>query len=227
MIKTRPCLVMSSTEPRRHRGGRAFTLLEILLAIALLGTLLVSLNMFVFSMAEVWGRGRDERLFAQHARAVTVHVEDLLRSAALGPEGGGLEVKEVRLERGGEAVELAFTLAQGSRLISWPDSALPDVEMSLGVSDGEGLRLHWQSRLEINRDTDGPRSMIITPFVVSLAWDYYDESFRRWETLDQPKREVDGSYPLPRRLRLRFAHGNLQLERVLRVPAASEGATRL
>lgn len=210
-----------------RRRRRAFTLLEILLALALLGTLLVALNMFVFSMAELWGRGRDERLFAQHARAVTVHVEELLRNAALGPDGGGLEIKEVRLERGGDAVELAFTLAQGSRLIGWPDNALPDVEMSLGVSEGEGLRLHWQSRLEINRDTEAPRSVIITPFVASLGWDYYDQNFRRWETLEQPKREVDGTYPPPRRLRLRFSHGNLRLERVLRVPAATEGATRL
>ena len=225
MRPPRPHPVSSHPGPLRRRG--AFTLLEILLALALLGTLLVALNIFVFSMAELWGRGRDERLFAQHARAVTVHVEDLLRNAALGPEGGGLEIKEVRLERGGEATELAFTLAQGSRLISWPDTALPDVEMSLGVAEGEGLRLHWQSLLEINRETEAPRSVIITPFVVSLGWDYYDETFRRWETLDQPKREVDGSYPLPRRLRLRFAHGNLQLERVLRVPAAGEGATRL
>jgi prepilin-type N-terminal cleavage/methylation domain-containing protein len=213
-----------------HRAAaapRAFTLLEVLLALSLLGTLLVALNIFVFSMAEVWGRGRDERLFAQHARAVTLHVEDLLRSAALGPGGGGLEIKEVRQERGGEAPELSFTLAEGSRLISWPESALPDVEMSLGVAEGEGLRLHWRSLLEINRDTDAPRSLIITPFVTSLAWDYYDPNFRRWETLDQPKRELDGTYPAPRRLRLRFAHGNLQLERVLRVPTATEGATRL
>ena len=88
--------------PRRGGGGqtsaRAFTLLEVLLAIALLGSLLVALNMFIFSMAEVWGKGREERLFAQHARAVSVHIEDLLRRAALSPEGGGLEVKEVKQE---------------------------------------------------------------------------------------------------------------------------------
>jgi len=216
-----------SRPARRRARSRGFTLLEVLLAIALLGSLLVALNMFVFSMAEVWGKGREERLFAQHARAVAVHVEDLLRRAALSPEGGGLEVKEVKLENGGEAPELAFTLAEGSRLIAWPETPLPDVEMSIGVAEREGLRLHWQSLLELNRDTESPRAVIVSPFVVSMAWDYYDENFRRWETLDSPKREVDGSYPLPRRIRLRFAHGKLSLERVLRVPAAREGATRL
>jgi prepilin-type N-terminal cleavage/methylation domain-containing protein len=204
---------------------RAFTLLEVLLALSLLGGLLVSLNSFVFSMAEVWGEGREERLFTQHARAVSLHVEDLMRSAARGPGGGGLAIKEVKLETGGEAPELAFTLAEGDRLLTWPETPLPDVEMSLGLDEREGLILHWQSVLETRRDMEGPRTVKLSPFVVSLAWDYYDESFRRWETLDQPKQEVDGTYVLPKRLRIRFAHGKLKAERVLRVPAATEGAT--
>lgn len=221
------CIECLDTRFRRAPRAPAFTLLEVLLAIALLGSLLVALNVFVFSMAEVWGKGRDERLFAQHARAVAVHVEELLRRAALSPEGSGLEIKEVKLETGGDAPELAFTLAEGSRLIAWPDRPLPDVEMSIGIAEREGLRLHWQSRLEMNRENEAPHSVIVSPFVVSIGWDYYDENFRRWETLETPKREVDGTYPLPRRMRLRFSNGKLSLERVLRVPAAREGATRL
>lgn len=215
---------LRGAEPRAV--ARAFTLLEVLLAIALLGSLLVALNVFVFSMAEIWGAGRDERLFAQHARAVSRHVEDLLQAAARGPAGGGVEVKEVRLESGGEAPRITFTLAEGDRLLVWPEQALPDVEMALGVVEGEGLRLQGRSRLELDPDTAVPRGSLVSPFVTSIGWDYYDESFRRWETLDAPKSEMDGSYPLPRRLRLRFAHGDLKLERVLRVPGPVEGATR-
>jgi prepilin-type N-terminal cleavage/methylation domain-containing protein len=221
----RPSFALSRAQLRR--ACRAFTLLEVLLALALLGSLLVALNIFVFSMAEVWGKGREERLFTQHARAVAVHVEEMLRAAALGPEGGGLEMKEVKLETGGEAPQLAFTLAEGSRLLPWPESPLPDVEMSIGVDERAGLRLHWQSLLEMNRDTETPRSVVVSPFVASIGWDYYDENFRRWETLETPKREPDGSYVMPRRIRLRFVNGKLSLERVLRVPVAKEGATRL
>jgi prepilin-type N-terminal cleavage/methylation domain-containing protein len=211
----------------RASARRAFTLLEVLLALSLLGSLLVALNVFIFSMAEVWGQGRDERLFAQHSRAVAVHVEELLRSAAVGPAGGGLSIKEVKQENGGEAPELAFTLAEGSRLLSWPSSPAPDVEMSLAVDarDGKGLILHWQSVLETRRAQEPPRVTVVSPFVVSAGWDYYDENFRRWETLEEPKREPDGTYVLPRRLRLRFAHGKMKLERVLRVPVRGEGAT--
>ncbi|MBC8010537.1 MAG: prepilin-type N-terminal cleavage/methylation domain-containing protein [Burkholderiales bacterium] len=212
----------------RSRGfRRGFTLLELLLALALLGSLLVALNVFVFSMAEVWGKGRDERLFSQHARAVTTHLEELLRSAALGPGGGGLEIKEVRQENGGEQPEIAFTLAEGSRLLAWPEQALPDVEISVAVDtrDKKGLILHWQSVLETRRESEAPRTTVVSPFVESLGWDYYDESFKRWETLDEPKREPDGTYLVPQRLRVRFVLGQFKAERVVRVPVRGEGAT--
>ncbi|TAG32544.1 MAG: prepilin-type N-terminal cleavage/methylation domain-containing protein [Verrucomicrobia bacterium] len=228
-LSTARSAAVSPTLARSHRGrlALAFTLIEVLVAMAMMGALLIALNVFVFSMAEVWTDSRDERLFGQHARAVSLHVEDLLRSAAVGPAGRGLSIKEVRQESGGEAPELAFTLAEGSRLINWPGAPAPDVEMSLAVDrrQGGGLVLHSQSLLEIRRADEPPRATVVSPFVVSTAWDYYDESFRRWETVDEPKRDPEGTYVLPQRLRLRFAHGELTQERIIRVPSRAEGAT--
>jgi prepilin-type N-terminal cleavage/methylation domain-containing protein len=206
--------------------SKGFTLLEVLLALALLGSLLVALNVFVFSMAEAWGRGRDERLFAQHARAVTNHVEDLLEAASLGAVGDAPTVKEIRQENGGDAPKLTFTLPEGSRLLTWPEAPLPDVELSLSVDEGKGLIIGWQSRLEIRRDREAPRATVISPFVTSIGWEYYDASFKRWELLDEPKRENAGTYLVPQRMRLRFSHGKMNLERVLIVPVRGEGATR-
>jgi len=206
--------------------AKGFTLLEVLLALALLGSLLVALNVFVFSMAEAWGRGRDERLFAQHARAVTNHVESLLEAASLGAAGDAPTVKEIRQETGGDAPKLTFTLPEGSRLLTWPEAPLPDVELSLSVDEGTGLIIGWQSRLEILRDREAPRTTVISPFVTSIGWEYYDASFKRWELLDEPKRENAGTYLVPQRMRLRFSHGKMNLERVLIVPVRGEGATR-
>lgn len=208
---------------RRRRG---FTLLEVLLALALLGSLLVALNVFVFSMADAWGRGRDERLFAQHARAVANHVENLLDAAANETGDDAPAVREVRQEGGGEAPRLVFTLPEGSRLLNWPDKPLPDVELSLAVGSRGGLELGWQSRLEVNRDQETPRSTVLSPFVTSLGWEYYDADFKRWELADEPKREPSGAYVLPQRLRIRFAHGKLSQERTIIIPSAIEGATR-
>ena len=50
---------------------RGFTLIEVVLAMALVALILVGLNLFVFSMGELWGKNTDVRLFDQHVRAVT------------------------------------------------------------------------------------------------------------------------------------------------------------
>jgi prepilin-type N-terminal cleavage/methylation domain-containing protein len=213
-------------QPFRAARAKAFTLLEVLLSLALLGSLLVALNVFVFSMAESWGRGRDERLFAQHARAVTTHIETLLESAALGTTEDGLAVREVKQDNGGDEPRLVFTLAEGSRLLAWPEAPLPDVELSLGVGRRGGLELGWQSRLEINRDQEAPRITVLSPFVTSIGWEYYDSNFKRWELVEEPKHQPDGTFLVPQRLRLRFVHGKQSLERILQVPVAAEGATR-
>ena len=78
-------------ESRPHRGRlhrqSAFTLLEMLLALALVALLLVAMNTFIFSMAELWGQRTDLRLFDQHVRAVTRFLNNELRASALPPAG--------------------------------------------------------------------------------------------------------------------------------------------
>jgi prepilin-type N-terminal cleavage/methylation domain-containing protein len=73
----------------RSRAARGFSLLELLLSLALISMLLLALNTFVFSMGEIWGRNTDQRLFDQHVRAVTRYVDGLLRSAVIVPYKSG------------------------------------------------------------------------------------------------------------------------------------------
>ena len=63
--------------------GAGFTLLELLLSLALIGMLLVAMNQFIFSMGELWGRGADVRLFDRHVRAVTRFMDKTLHSTVL------------------------------------------------------------------------------------------------------------------------------------------------
>ena len=72
----------------KARSRRAFTLLELLLALALVGLLLVAMNTMIFSMGELWGRGTEPRLLDQHVRAVTRFLENELRASALPPAAG-------------------------------------------------------------------------------------------------------------------------------------------
>lgn len=207
-----------------RRSDRAFTLLEVLLSLALLAALLVALNVFVFSMAEVWGLNRDERLFQQHARAVTRHVTAMLEEA-MSSAGGGLEVKEVSQAVGLDQPRLVFVMAAGSRFFAWPAEPIPDVEVSLGVTEGQGLALFWQSRLEERYGQDAPRTALLSPFVASLGYDYYDESFKRWRTEEAITKAADGTLEQPLRLRIRYQQGKYNAEDVVDLTARGEGAT--
>jgi prepilin-type N-terminal cleavage/methylation domain-containing protein len=204
-----------------------FTLLEILLALALVGMLLVALNTFVFSMGELWGKNSDVRLFDQHVRAVTRFLEHELRSAVLPPaaRAGATPIagQEVRPSNGATDTLLTFELPSGSRLLVWPDRPLPEVVCSLQARDREGLILLWHSRLEKNFDTDAPRETVVTPLVSGLSYDYYDPDFKRWSTETVMKKDPAGAALAPQRIRLKFAYGKLTKETVITLAGAVEG----
>ncbi len=209
-----------------HRAP-AFTLLEILLALALLAMMLVALNSFIFSMGEIWGRNADVRLFDQHVRAVTRFLEHELRAATLPPaaRAGATPVaaQEIRPANAPSDNLLTFELPSGSRLLQWPDRPLPEVVCSLQAREREGLILLWHSRLEKNFDSDPPREAVITPLVTALAYDYYDSDFKRWTTETLLKKDNTGAVQTPQRLRLKFSYGKLTSESVVTLPSAVEG----
>ena len=210
--------------PRNDKS--AFTLLEILLALALTALVLVSLNTFVFSMGELWGRNTDVRLFDRHVRAVTRFLDQELRTAALPPSAAAgsspLMPQEIRPQNGLTDNLLTFELPAGSRLIAWPDHPLPEVVCSLQARR-DGLVLLWHSRLEQKFNDDPPRETIITPLVTVLAYDYYDADFKTWKTETAIRKDSAGKLQAPQRLRLKFAYGKLARETLIVLPVPTAG----
>lgn len=212
---------------REMKFGGGFTLLEILLSLALVGLMLVALNTFIFSMGELWGRGADIHLFDQHVRAVTRFLEQELRSAVLPPAARAnstpIALKEVRPQNGSTEKLLTFDLIAGSRLFVWPERPLPEVVCSLQAREREGLFILWHSRLEKNFDTDPPRETLVTPLVTGLAYDYFDADFNRWTTETTLKLDNSGNPLVPQRLRLKFAYNKLTKESVVTLPSPTGG----
>jgi prepilin-type N-terminal cleavage/methylation domain-containing protein len=207
--------------------SRGFSLLETLVSLALLGILMVTLNTFLFSMSELWGGKRDQRLFDQHVRAASRQVREVLEASTSGPGAVGFVVKEVRAADGTNAARIAFTLADAGRFADWPEAPLPDVDCSLHADPERGLILQWQSRLELERDLNDVHETVLTPFLASLGYDYYDADLRQWKTEEEPAKDVAGTaYQKPARLRLRFARGQLKSEVILDLPIKRPGASR-
>ena len=224
MKQRAPSFRFSKTGTNRRR---AFTLLEILLSLALVSLLLVALNTFVFSMSELWGLRTEHRLFDQHVRAVTRFLERELRAAALPPaarpNSTPIALQEIRPQNGLMEKLLTFELPAGSRLFTWPDRPLPEVVCSFQARPNEGLVMLWHSRLEKDFETDAPRETVVTPLVSSLAYDYYDADTQRWSSETTLKSDPQGQPMAPQRLRLKFAYGKLTREALVSLPMPGEG----
>ena len=211
----------------RGRKLKAFTLLELMVALALVAGVLVGLNTFVFSMSELWGRNRDWRLFDQHVRAVTRFLESELRNGALPPSvvpgTRSVEAQEVEVEFGRRAELITFGLKEGSRVLDWPERPLPDVWCALEVRRGEGLILYWQSAHEEDFDTSPPREWLVSPLVTDLSYDYYELDFDRWETEKALRRGDDRELETPARLRLTFTYRDRSVETLVTLPIFGSG----
>lgn len=209
----------------KNKSG--FTLLETLVSLALLGILMVTLNTFLFSMSELWGGGRDKRLFDQHVRASTRILNETLVKTTIGPGALGCTIKDITSADGTVTPRLAFLLTDAGRLADWPEAPLPDVDFSLFASPDRGLILQWQSRLELERNVNDIHETVLSPFVTSIAYDYFDADLKKWKTEEEPARDtVSTSYLQPARLRIRYARGSLKSEIIIDIPIRRRGASR-
>lgn len=204
---------------------RGATLIELLVAIAMMAMLMTALLSFVFSMTEIWGQGGEKRLFEQHVNAVTRHLESMMRRAALPTAGLSSEeaftFQEVSIARAGRLNGLTFTLPGGDRLMQWNGSPAPFATVTLGIDRQQGLILYWRSQLE--EETDQWRETAVTPFVMALRYVYYDVDTERWSTDANPQRNRDGLWRVPERLILQFEHGEMKAERTITLPLALDG----
>ncbi|HWA07843.1 MAG TPA: hypothetical protein VG838_00095 [Opitutaceae bacterium] len=211
----------------RSRKTGAFTLLEVLLSLALVAMLLIAMNATVFSMGELWGRGTDRRLFDQHVVAVTRYLDRELRTASLPPfvriGDTPITTPEIKPISGSADNLLTFTLPAGSRLLAWPDHPLPEVVCSLQVREGEGLILLWHSSLETKFNDDPPRETVISSLVTGLSYDYYDADLKVWSTETDLKKDATGQTMTPQRLRLKFGYDKMTRSTVITLTAATEG----
>jgi len=206
---------------------RGFTLIEVLLSMALAALVLVGLNTFIFSMGELWGRNSDVRLFDQHVRAVTRYLQGEIWRASLPPAAAAsstpVAVSPITPSGGSQENLITYMELSGSRILKWPDSPLPEVICSLQVRRDQGLFMLWHSDLENHFNDDPPRETLVSPFVTDLSYDYFDTDFNKWTTETAIRTDSSGNPVPPQRLRLKFAYEKLTREALVIVPAVAQG----
>jgi prepilin-type N-terminal cleavage/methylation domain-containing protein len=208
-----------------RKTGRAFTLIEVLLSVALFAILMFALNSFIFSMADIWGRGGERRLFELHARTVTRELEALLRQASLRHDTDRPVIfgREIVQTDGVRMALLSFELPAGYRRLRWDGPPLPDVICALSVQQGRGLGLYWQSRLEKDFEDARPRYQPLSGLAIELKYEYQD--FGRTSSRESVflQRDATGAWMPPTRLKLTFSQGGMVTETVVQIPETAAG----
>jgi prepilin-type N-terminal cleavage/methylation domain-containing protein len=207
--------------------NRGFTLIEIVLSVALVGLVLVGLNTFIFSMSELWGKNTDVRLFDQHVRAVTRFLQSEMEHATLPPAAApnATPVGVTPITPSGAPQENLVTYMEltGNRTLTWPGSPLPEVYCSLQVRREKGLYMLWHSDLENHYNDDPPRETLVSPFVTALAYDYFDTDFNKWTTEAAIRTDSSNNPVAPQRLRVTFTYEKLTREALVIVPRVGQG----
>lgn len=213
----------------KRRGQSGFTLIEVLLAVAMGAFILTAMTTFLFSMAELWGAGSNDRLFGKHARGVSRFLEQSFQTASSRYAEDGAEPPVFWFKWEGDGARnaeyLSFELERSPGALVWPIEPLPHVVCSLEFDAGEGLFLLWRSRLEESFEDDPPRRTLISPFVEEVTYHYidYEEENPQWEIETTPKQEADRSNILPQRVEFVFRFKDLEVKRQLMLPKAMEG----
>jgi prepilin-type N-terminal cleavage/methylation domain-containing protein len=206
---------------------RGFTLIEIVLSMALVGLVLVGLNTFVFSMGELWGKNADSRLFDQHVRAVTRFLQNEMLRATLPPaavlNSTPVGVQYIRPENGLQENLITYSELASNRILRWQDVPLPEVVCSWQVRKDQGLYMLWHSDLENNFNTDPPRETLVSPLVTGISYDYFDTDFNKWTTETVLRTDSGGNPLAPQRLRVAFGYNGLTREALIPVPAIQQG----
>jgi prepilin-type N-terminal cleavage/methylation domain-containing protein len=206
---------------------RAFTLVEVMLSMALVALVLVGMNTFIFSMGELWGKGTDVRLFYQHVRAVTRYLQREMIRASLPPAAAvnsiPVGVQQVSPQSGPQENMVTFTQLAGGRVLKWPGSPLPEVVCSLQVRRDQGIFMLWHSDLENHFADEPPRETLVSPFVTGLAYDYFDADFNKWTTETVLRTDSGGNPMPPQRLKLTFSYNGLKREALVTVPGTAAG----
>jgi prepilin-type N-terminal cleavage/methylation domain-containing protein len=207
--------------------NRGFTLIEIVLSVALVGLVLVGLNTFIFSMSELWGKNTDVRLFDQHVRAVTRFLQKEMVRATLAPSAASsatpVGVQQITPSGAPQENLITYMQLSGSRILTWQGSPLPEVYCSLQVRRDKGLYMLWHSDLENHFNDDPPRETLVSPFVTALAYDYFDTDFNKWTTETALRTDSSNNPVAPQRLRFTFTYQKMTRQSLISVPAVGQG----
>jgi prepilin-type N-terminal cleavage/methylation domain-containing protein len=195
--------------PCQHPSRPAFTLVEILIAIALTGFLLTGVTMVTVDMLELWATQTEDPLFDRHVDGLRRAMEECVSETndSASTSGGGTTggATNAAVGAGNNAGGIArppsavFPEAPASagagrapylRITGEPHFLLSDsrplghVHGWLVVEDGAGLVLYWQTDDERAASADATHRLVLSPWVTQARYLARAQTDGEWQAID-------------------------------------------
>lgn len=169
----------------RPQRKSAFSLVEVLIAVALTGMLLTGLSLLTFQVMQAWARQADDPLFDRHVDGLRRVLEACVAETADDSNTRGAR----------RAVNAVLTMPPGTtgasrapylRITGAPPFLTGDtypmgnVRGWLVVEDGSGLVLYWQTDNERRENQDATHRQVLSPWVTSMEYKAYNASAGSW-----------------------------------------------
>ncbi len=219
----------------RVRNG--FSLVEVLLALAIGGLLLMAASSLLVTISQAWAnRPATRDAFDAHVNGVAHFMAAMLEEATVNEQTGAGK-RAIGLDRPVGFSEsddplIRFYLREAPPLFFWPHGPATRVHVYLQVDDRDGLCLLWYSDLqELEKNDKGQRvpedddEMFLTsvsPFCEEIYYCYYGEEDAKPDDLKDWEIESDleenlqsGDFRLPAFVKLVFRWEEEDLERTI------------
>jgi len=216
-----------------------FSLVEVLLALAIGGLILTAATSLLVTISQAWAnRPATRDAFDAHVNGVANFLTAMLEEATL-RDGLNSQKKAITLDRAPGFSEsddplVRFYLREAPPLFFWPEpgSVASRVHVFLQIDERDGLRLLWYSDLQdLEKNEKGIREpedddelfcTVVSPFCTEVFYCYYgdeddtDDDLKRWEIVDELEEDIDsGDFRLPAFAKLVFKWDEENLERVV------------
>lgn len=213
---------------------RGFTIVEVLVVVAILGMLLSVMAFHTYALSHSWAKRNQGRFLPTHADGVAFFLRELLADSAAqsdrqplkAPEG----VEELPKENltyglpphwsGSEREPLlSIYIYQPGPLLRVEENASSEIQAYLWYDENrEQLSLIWfglfQPEVRTIRDL---RHTVISEHVKLVEYLYYDDETEEWEVETEPLEE-GGTFQPPAFLRLTFAYDGQEAVRYVPLP---------
>ena len=221
------------------RKVKGFSLVEVLLALAIGGLILTAATSLLVTISQAWAnRPATRDAFDAHVNGVANFLTAMLEEATL-RDGLNSQKKAITLDRAPGFSEsddplVRFYLREAPPLFFWPEpgSVASRVHVFLQIDERDGLRLLWYSDLQdLEKNEKGIREpedddelfcTMVSPFCTEVFYCYYgyeddaDDDLKRWEIVDELEEDIDsGDFRLPAFAKLVFKWDEENLERVV------------